>query len=116
MMLQSDLPFDPPKPVMTHLTYRERLLRVLKGNLDFHGQKTDTGIHSWHAFPAKFPPRLPHVFIAELTQPGDIVCDPMAGSCTTLVEASVLGRRAVGTDIDPLILTACIAETERCPY
>lgn len=104
MMLQSDLPFDPPKPVMTHLTYRERLLCLLKGNLDFHGQKTDTGIHSWHAFPAKFPPRLPHVFIAELTQPGDIVFDPMAGSCTTLVEASVLGRRAVGTDIDPLSL------------
>jgi len=67
-MLQSDLPFDPPKPVMTHLTYRERLFCLLKGNLDFHGQKTDTGIHAWHAFPAKFPPRLPHVFIAELTR------------------------------------------------
>jgi len=58
-MLQSDLPFDPPKPVMTHLTYRERLLCLLKGNLDFHGQKTDTGIHACKHSRRNFRPGCP---------------------------------------------------------
>ena len=109
-MLQIKLPFDPPKSEMKHLPYRDRLLRLLEGDLDFHGQKNTTAIHTWHAFPAKFPPQLPRVFITELTQPGDIVFDPMMGSCTTLVEAASLERRAVGTDIDPLSIRLGLAK------
>jgi DNA modification methylase len=109
-MLQIKLPFDPPKSGMKHLSYRDRLLRLLEGDLDFHGQKNTTAIHTWHAFPAKFPPQLPRVFITELTQPGDIVFDPMMGSCTTLVEAVTLERRAVGTDIDPLSIRLGLAK------
>ncbi|RLC12399.1 MAG: hypothetical protein DRI57_17775 [Deltaproteobacteria bacterium] len=119
-MLQTELPFDPPKSAMKNLPYRGRLSDLLKGELDFHGQKGGTAVHAWHAFPARFPPQLPGVFINELTQPGDIVLDPMMGSCTTLLEAVISGRRAVGTDIDPLSLglaqaklnTADIAKAE----
>ncbi|MDM8525918.1 DNA methyltransferase, partial [Desulfococcaceae bacterium HSG8] len=101
-MLQIEIPFNPPKPVMKNLSYRKRLSNLLKGDLDFHGQKNRTPVHTWHAFPARFPPQLPKAFITELTQPGDIVYDPMMGSCTTLLEAVLSGRHAVGTDIDPL--------------
>jgi len=45
-MLQIKLPFDPPKSGMKNLSYRDRLLRLLEGNLDFHGQKNTTAIHT----------------------------------------------------------------------
>lgn len=80
---------------------RERLLTLLASDLDFHDQDS-YGSHNFHAFPAKFPPQLPRKFILGLTQPGDVVLDPMMGSGTTIVEAVSLGRRAIGFDIDPL--------------
>ncbi|MBI3944152.1 MAG: hypothetical protein HY326_14135 [Chloroflexi bacterium] len=42
--------------------------------------------------------------MAALTQQGDIVLDPMMGSGTTVLEAYLLERQAVGFDIDPLAL------------
>jgi len=35
------------------------------------------------------------------TQPGELVLDQMMGPGTTLVECKLLGRRAVGVDINP---------------
>ena len=75
---------------------------ALSANLDFHGTNGNYGSHAWHPFPAKFPPQLPEFMIRHLSDPGDLVLDPMLGSGTTLIEAIRLGRRAVGCDIDPL--------------
>ena len=74
----------------------------MRADLDFHGADGSYGPHAWHPFPAKFPPQLPRFLIERLSDPGDVVLDPMAGSGTTLVEAARLGRRAIGCDIDPL--------------
>jgi len=101
-MMQINLPFKHPLPTMTNSPFRERLQHLLKGELEFHGYKNNSPIHTWHSFPAKFPPQLASKFINELTLPEDIVFDPMMGSCTTLVEALLAGRKALGTDIDPL--------------
>lgn len=103
-MLQIQLPFEQPEPEQRDISYRQRLIRLLKGNLDFHGRNVNMATHSWHSFPAKFPPQIPALFIKELTQPEDIVFDPMMGSCTTLLEAVTRNRYGVGTDIDPLSL------------
>lgn len=40
-------------------------------------------------------------FITHLTQPGDVVVDPFAGSGTTLIAAARLGREAFGCEMDP---------------
>lgn len=48
-----------------------------------------------------FPVELPVRMISQLTEPGDWVLDPMAGSFTTNVVAHWLGRNSVGVDIDP---------------
>lgn len=85
-------------------TYQDRLKVLLAGDLDFHEQNSAYATHVIHSFPAKFPPQLPRLFIENLTRPGEIVLDPMAGSGTTLLEAYLAGRRAVGLDIDPLAL------------
>jgi len=43
--------------------------------------------------PARFPAALPDFFIRLLTEPGDLVVDPFAGSNTTGQVAELLGRR-----------------------
>ncbi len=50
---------------------------------------------------AAFPKALPEWFIKLLTDPGDWVLDPFAGSGTTLEVAKELCRNAVGIDILP---------------
>lgn len=66
--------------------------------------------HSLHevSYRACFKPQLPRFFIERFTRPGDTVYDPFAGRGTTLIESALLGRRAIGNDINPLsrMLTA----------
>lgn len=85
-------------------TYLEKLIRILSLDFDFHNHKSDSSSHMFHSFPAKFPPQLPRTIITALTEPGDVVLDPMLGSGTTILEAFLLGRNAIGFDIDPLAL------------
>lgn len=84
--------------------YRQRLIDLLADNLDFHEENNRDTPHTIHAFPAKFPPQLPRKLILGLTHPGERVLDPMAGSGTTLLEALLVNRNAVGFDIDPIAL------------
>ncbi|MAG34740.1 MAG: hypothetical protein CL878_00600 [Dehalococcoidia bacterium] len=90
---------------------RQRLQEALSSNLDFHEQSSTYSTHALHAFAAKFPPQLPRTFIESLTSPGETVLDPMMGSGTTVLEAMLLGRRAVGVDIDPLAVRLCRVKT-----
>ncbi len=83
--------------------YRQKLIDVLSGDLDFHDQPAYAS-HNFHSFPAKFPPQLPSVLINSLTKPGDIVLDPMNGSGTSSLESFLTGRIGIGFDIDPLAL------------
>jgi DNA modification methylase len=85
-------------------TYKDKLLNLLSGDLDFHDQNNTTTLHNFHSFPAKFPPQLPGICIQALTDPYDRVLDPMAGSGTTVLEAFLSGRQGIGFDIDPLAL------------
>ena len=60
--------------------------------------------HSLHeiSYRACFKPQLPRFFIERLTAPGDVVFDPFMGRGTTLLEAALQGRDALGNDINPL--------------
>ena len=83
----------------------ENLVTSLSGDLNFQDNVKDAHLsHKVHSFPAKFPPQLPCKFILELTDIGDIVLDSMMGSGTTVLEAFLHGRQAIGFDIDPLAM------------
>lgn len=84
--------------------YYFRLFELLHGDLNFHDKESLYSSHNYHSFPAKFPPQIPNLFIQRLTQPGELILDPMNGSGTTTLEAYLLGRRGIGIDIDPLAL------------
>jgi modification methylase len=51
--------------------------------------------------PAKMLPELARRIITTYSKPGELVCDPMCGIGTTLVEAALLDRRAVGVELEP---------------
>lgn len=111
MLRQPQLPLSPKLTTKTSTNKRETLARLLAGELNFHGERSDYASHNLHAFAAKFPPQLPRVFIRELTVPGHTVLDPMMGSGTTLVETILEGRCAIGLDLDPLALRLAQVKT-----
>jgi hypothetical protein len=69
--------------------------------------------HGIHAYTARLIPQIPRFFIEKYTTIGDIVFDPFCGSGTTCIEASILGRRSVGMDINPLAILISKAKTTR---
>lgn len=83
--------------------------------LDFDFAKFETSYltHGLHPYPAKFIPQIPRLLMEELSQPGDTVADIFCGSGTTLVEALLLGRYAVGVDANPLACLISRAKTQR---
>ncbi|MCY3753857.1 MAG: DNA methyltransferase, partial [Alphaproteobacteria bacterium] len=54
------------------------------------------------SYRACFKPQLPAFFIERLTRAGDAVYDPFMGRGTTPLQAALMGRRPVGSDINPL--------------
>lgn len=74
-------------------------------------KQTTAYTHGYHKYPAKFIPPLAARLIQEYTKPGDLVGDPFMGSGTTLVEAILHDRRAVGTDINPIAWVIAKAKT-----
>jgi DNA modification methylase len=56
--------------------------------------------------PARYPVELPSFFIKLLTQPGQLVFDPFAGTGTTAVAAESLGRKWLTAELDPHYFSA----------
>jgi site-specific DNA-methyltransferase (adenine-specific) len=63
---------------------------------------TEEGRPSLHM--TEKPVSLMEALVADFTDPGDLICDPFAGSGTTGVAAIHLGRRFVGWEKDPRYL------------
>lgn len=58
--------------------------------------------HTFYKYPARFSHRFPRSIIEDFSDESDVVFDPFMGSGTTLVEAMVCGRDAIGSDINSL--------------
>ena len=82
-------------------------------DFDFTDSKTKYLTHGLHPYPAKFIPQIPDILIRELSSEGDTVADVFCGSGTTLVEALLLNRNAVGFDANPLACLITKAKTTR---
>lgn len=107
----------PPAPIVASL----RSLAELRDpaavigrirNVDWSFTRDDTAYlgHDLHPYPAKFIPQIPSNLIAALSLRGEVVWDPFGGSGTTALEALLLGRRVVSTDINPLASLITLAK------
>jgi DNA modification methylase len=63
----------------------------------------DRGDWATHSgdYRGNWSPYIPRNLILRYSLPGDLVLDPMVGSGTTLTECRLLGRRAIGVDVNP---------------
>jgi DNA modification methylase len=59
-------------------------------------------VHGFHTYPARMHPVTAARLVRATAPEGKTVFDPFCGSGTVLVEAAIAGRRAIGTDINPL--------------
>jgi site-specific DNA-methyltransferase (cytosine-N4-specific) len=88
---------------MLNGSLEERLFNSVKEiDWDFKGADTTYLTHNYHSYPARFIPQIPRTIIELFSSRYETVLDPFVGCGTTLVEALLLGRRAIGIDINPL--------------
>jgi site-specific DNA-methyltransferase (adenine-specific) len=64
-----------------------------------HQKNSTWGIQNEH--PTQKPVDLMEALVRDFTDPGDLICDPFAGSGTTGGAAKRLGRRFIGWERDP---------------
>ena len=83
---------------------------------DLGMKETQSSVHFFHHWTAKFIPQIPARVIETYARPGDVVLDPFMGSGTALVEAARLGHDSWGTDISPLAVRIAQAKTSRIDY
>lgn len=67
-------------------------------------ESTQAHVHGFHSYPARLHPLTARRLIEGLSRLGDRVLDPFCGSGTVLVEARLLGRAALGNDVNPLAI------------
>lgn len=64
--------------------------------------KMDYLTHGIHPYTAKLIPHIARYFLEKYTKKNEMILDPFCGSGTTLLEAKLLSRNALGVDINPL--------------
>jgi len=89
---------SPSTPATVDATLRVSVLMV--GQRSLAAQRRGRYVAGSGAHPARMAPDLARALIADYTQPGDWVLDPLAGIGTTHVEAIHLGRHAFGVEIE----------------
>lgn len=88
---------------MTITRNKNRLKNHLEGSdWNFAESSTRELTHGIHRYSGKFIPQIARQAIELLTRKGEMILDPFCGSGTTLLEAGICGRKAIGTDLNPL--------------
>jgi hypothetical protein len=72
-------------------------------------------VHGFHAYTARMHPVTARRLIDDLSPPRATILDPFCGSGTVLVEARLAGRRALGTDANPLAVALATLKTQAWP-
>ncbi len=84
---------------------KKYLKRINKINWEFINADTTYLTHNFHRYSSKYIPQIAGNLIDIFSRENDLILDNFVGSGTTLVEAMIRKRRAIGIDINPL---ACL--------
>lgn len=110
-----------PEKSSTEVVKRRRALTHVGGKADIVAEREELGaivaraldvsdedervlrhVHGFHSYPARLHAETAKTLIEALSARGDAVVDPFCGSGTVPVVARELGRRAFGSDLNPL--------------
>ena len=85
--------------------------------MDWELEEADTryATHGYHPYSAKYIPQIPQYLISKFSEKNDVILDNFMGSGTTLVESKILGRNAIGVDINPLACLISKVKTTNIP-
>ncbi len=95
-----------PRTVFLVVASQERIwlgevLSESSGTWNEHSQKS-------HLYSSALPTRLARAMVNLVAAPGNRIIDPCCGSGTILIEATSIGVKAVGCDINPKLATSSI--------
>ena len=76
--------------------------KINSADWEFSDADTQYFTHNIHRYSGKFIPQIARQAIQLLTAPGDTILDSYMGSGTTLLEAQLSNRNAIGMDLNPL--------------
>jgi tRNA G10 N-methylase Trm11 len=82
---------------------------------DMTSPSSYSGLYAYHKYWGKKPVEPLRALIAMLSVPGDIVVDPFLGSGAIAKEATDLGRRFLGSDINPIAVSLSEFNLNPCP-
>ncbi|EAZ80957.1 DNA methyltransferase [Algoriphagus machipongonensis] len=74
-------------------------------------KRSNDPLHSLCSYLGSFPPSLASYFIRFFTDEGDLVYDPFSGRGTTILEARILNRKSVASDLNPIALALSHAKS-----
>jgi hypothetical protein len=66
------------------------------------GSRRTSSVHEFYRYPARFSPQFARAVIRAFSRPGQVVLDPFVGGGTSVVEARLSGRIAIGSDLNTL--------------
>ena len=98
-----------------HLAGLDGAYRRVVGEFWTAQQRQMDRLHYLISYRASFKPELPAYFIDRLCPPGGVVYDPFTGRGTTALQANLMGRPAVGSDINPLAVRISRAKCRPVP-
>ena len=67
----------------------------------FSKQNWGNNFHSISSYVGRIKPSFAHWLIESVSKKGDVVYDPFCGIGTVPLEASIMGRRSIGNDLNP---------------
>ncbi len=75
-------------------------MKALRTSIELSAEQDEALPERFAHEDVRYPSALVRVFLAEFTQPGDIMLDPFAGWGTTLRTAEAMGRHGIGLEYD----------------
>lgn len=101
------------EPEVEYRNFKQRKNKTVDESWDFRVANTKEFPHCFHSYPAMMIPQVARRIIKSYGNKAKVLFDPFCGTGTSLVEANLQGKDAIGTDINPLARLIASAKTTK---